>query len=157
MNFDPCNRPLKIWESIGTRTPEWELIWECEGSFPHIFLHSQEHEMWLPGFTLSPQTLQALALVASPRLRLREWVRCCNKKKTRNHGHRYIFKLRYLHSRSPSILCGYKQNKTMIGMLRGWRIGRISMMKKIRFLKQGLFPCLWWVGNHWCSMSCWNF
>jgi hypothetical protein len=46
------------------------MTWECGGSFLHIPLHSQEHEMWLPGFTLSSQALQALALVINPRLRL---------------------------------------------------------------------------------------
>jgi hypothetical protein len=44
MSFDPCNYPLKIWESIGTPT-KCELTLECEGSFPHILLHSREHEM----------------------------------------------------------------------------------------------------------------
>jgi hypothetical protein len=45
MGFDPCNRPLKIWESIGTSLPKMDFTWECEGSFPHTLLHSQEHEM----------------------------------------------------------------------------------------------------------------
>jgi len=40
MNFDRCNRPLKIQESIGTLTPKMGVH-----SFPHTFLHSQEHEM----------------------------------------------------------------------------------------------------------------
>jgi hypothetical protein len=30
---------------------------------------------------------------------------------------------------------GYKQNKTMIGMLKGWKIGRILMRKKTWLLK----------------------
>jgi hypothetical protein len=45
MSFDPCNFPLKIWESIGTPTPKLEFIWECEGSFLHTLLHTQEYEM----------------------------------------------------------------------------------------------------------------
>jgi hypothetical protein len=56
MGFDPCNRPLKIWESIGTPT----FIWECEGSFPHTLLHSREHEMWPLGFLLGPQPCKPL-------------------------------------------------------------------------------------------------
>jgi hypothetical protein len=43
MGFDPYNRPMKIWECIGTPTPKllkWEFTWECEGSFPHSFLLS---------------------------------------------------------------------------------------------------------------------
>ncbi len=34
MNFDPWNRPLKIEESIGTPTPNWE----CGGFIPLHFL-----------------------------------------------------------------------------------------------------------------------
>jgi hypothetical protein len=33
--------------------PKWYFTWECEGSFPHILLHSHEHEMWLPGSVLA--------------------------------------------------------------------------------------------------------
>ncbi len=33
--------------------PKWEPTWECGGSFPHIFLHSWELEMWLLGFIFS--------------------------------------------------------------------------------------------------------
>jgi hypothetical protein len=47
LSFDTYNRPLKIWESIGTPTPKVGAPWECEGSFRHTFLHSWEHEMWL--------------------------------------------------------------------------------------------------------------
>jgi len=49
MIFNPCNYSLKIQESIGgpsrLQLPKWELTWECVGSFPHTFLHSQKHEM----------------------------------------------------------------------------------------------------------------
>jgi hypothetical protein len=67
LSFDPCNRSLKFWESTGTPSPKWELSWECEGSLPHTFLHSQECVMWL----LGPQTCNPFALVASPKLGLR--------------------------------------------------------------------------------------
>jgi len=53
LNFDPCNRPLKIWESSGTPFPKWELPWECEGSLPHTSLHSREHAVWFVGFLLA--------------------------------------------------------------------------------------------------------
>jgi hypothetical protein len=43
MSFDPYNCILKIWESIGTLIPNMEFTWECEGSFPHTFWHSQKH------------------------------------------------------------------------------------------------------------------
>jgi hypothetical protein len=35
--FDPCNCPLKIWESTGTPTPQSGTPLGCEGSFPHTF------------------------------------------------------------------------------------------------------------------------
>jgi hypothetical protein len=53
----------------GLQLPKWEFPWECEGSFPHTLLHSWEHEMW-PGLPSWPALLQALALVANPRLGL---------------------------------------------------------------------------------------
>jgi hypothetical protein len=37
-----------------------EYIWECEGSFPHIMLHSYEHEMWFLGFTLGSHLCKLL-------------------------------------------------------------------------------------------------
>jgi hypothetical protein len=38
---------------LGFQSPKWEFAWECEGSFSHTLLHSQEHEMWFPGFPLN--------------------------------------------------------------------------------------------------------
>jgi hypothetical protein len=72
LNFDPWNRPLKIWEFVGTPTPKVELPWECEGSFLHILLHSREHAEWLLGFLLALNLATPFALVASPRLGLRQ-------------------------------------------------------------------------------------
>ncbi len=60
MSFEPCNRVLKIWESLWIPIPNMEFIWECEGSFLHTFWHSREHEMWLLGFPLSPQPCKPL-------------------------------------------------------------------------------------------------
>jgi hypothetical protein len=45
MGFDPYIFPLKIWEFVGSPTPNMEFTWECKGSFPHILLHYWEHEM----------------------------------------------------------------------------------------------------------------
>jgi hypothetical protein len=53
----------RFGSSLGFQLPKWKLPWECEGSFPHTFLHSWDSS-W-------PTTLQTLALVANPRLRLR--------------------------------------------------------------------------------------
>jgi hypothetical protein len=38
MNFDPYNRPLKIWKSIGAPTPKVGIHLGCGVSFPHTFL-----------------------------------------------------------------------------------------------------------------------
>ncbi len=69
LSFDPCSRPLNILEST---VPKWELSWECEGSFPHTFLHSREHAVWLLGFLLAHNLASPFALVASPRLGLQQ-------------------------------------------------------------------------------------
>jgi hypothetical protein len=54
MTFDPCNCPLKSWESQWTLTHKvGALTWECEGSFLPTLLHSREHEMWLPSSLLA--------------------------------------------------------------------------------------------------------
>jgi len=60
MGLDPYNYPLKIQKFTGTLTLKWEFIWECEGSFPHTLLHSQEHEMWLLGFPRGAQPCKPL-------------------------------------------------------------------------------------------------
>jgi hypothetical protein len=45
MGFDPYNRSLKIQKSIWTPTPKVGIHLGVWGSFPHILLHSWEHEM----------------------------------------------------------------------------------------------------------------
>jgi len=74
MIFDPCNWSLKIWESIGTTTPKVGT---------HLGVWGFVHSPTLPrawdvslGLPSWPAPLQALALVVSPRLGLRqaEWV-----------------------------------------------------------------------------------
>jgi len=53
MSFDPCNCFMKIWKSIETIIPKWEPTWDYVGSFLHTLLHSREHKMWFPSFTLA--------------------------------------------------------------------------------------------------------
>jgi hypothetical protein len=53
MGFDPYNCSLKIRESIGTLTPKVGVHLGVWSSFPHTLPHSQENEMWLPGFLLA--------------------------------------------------------------------------------------------------------
>jgi hypothetical protein len=63
MNFDPFNYSLKIQESIGTPTPKvGSSLGSVEVQFSHspILSTSQEHEMWLPGFTLGSQLCKPL-------------------------------------------------------------------------------------------------
>jgi len=38
---------------LGLHLPTWELPWECEGSLPHTFFHSQESMMWFLGSLLA--------------------------------------------------------------------------------------------------------
>jgi len=52
MGLDPCNFFEKIWKSIKTPTPEVGIHLGVCGFIPHILPHSQDHEMWLLGFTL---------------------------------------------------------------------------------------------------------
>jgi hypothetical protein len=71
MGFDPWNFSLKVWESIGTPTPQMGAHLGMWGFNPSHFLTlpgAQDATLWLPSW-LTP--LQALALVASPRLGLR--------------------------------------------------------------------------------------
>ncbi len=72
LNFDPCNFPLKIWESTGTPTPKVELPWgvRVHSLTPPHTPGSMLCESWLPSW---PATLQTLALVVSSRLGLRHF------------------------------------------------------------------------------------
>jgi hypothetical protein len=78
MNFDPWNRPLKIWKSIGTPTPKMRVHLGVLGFIPSHSFALLGHEMWLPSSVLAC-TLQTLALVASPRLGLRQIPRVINQ------------------------------------------------------------------------------
>jgi len=71
LSFDPCNCPLKIWDSTGTPTPKVELPW---GVKVHSVTPSHTPESMLCDSRLPswPATLQTLASVTSPRLGLRQ-------------------------------------------------------------------------------------
>ncbi len=72
MSFDPCNFLLKIWESIGSPTPKVGTHLGMCGFIPS---HSPTLlGAWIMILRLHswPAPLQALALVASPRLGLRQ-------------------------------------------------------------------------------------
>jgi hypothetical protein len=68
MGFDPCNVALKIWESI----------WDSDSQNGSVRIHSFTLFALLgacdvtPGPPSWPATLQALALVTSPKLSLRQ-------------------------------------------------------------------------------------
>jgi hypothetical protein len=73
MGLDPWNRALKIRKFI------WDSNSQHGSSLGSVRVHSftlfalLEHVMWLPGLSLSPQPCNPLALVVSPRLRLRHF------------------------------------------------------------------------------------
>jgi len=52
MSLTPIISLWRFKSPLGLQFPKWDLIWKCVGSFLHILLHSQEHEMWLPNFIL---------------------------------------------------------------------------------------------------------
>ncbi len=60
MGFDPCNRALKIWESIGTPTPTMGVHLRVWGFIPSHSLHSWEHVMWFSGLFLGSQPCNPL-------------------------------------------------------------------------------------------------
>ncbi len=66
MNFDPCNCSLKIRESIRTPIPQ------NGSSFESVRVHSTTLS-YTPRLPFWPAPLQALALVMSPRIGLRQF------------------------------------------------------------------------------------
>ncbi len=72
MGFGPCNRPLKIWESIGTPTPKMGVhlvVWRFIPSHSFALPRAWDVTPRLPSW---PTTLQAFALVASLSLGLQQ-------------------------------------------------------------------------------------
>jgi hypothetical protein len=72
MNFDPWNRPLKIQKSIGSLTPKVRThLWMCGFIPSHSPILLKAWNV-IHGLHSCPTPLQALALVTSPKLRLRQ-------------------------------------------------------------------------------------
>jgi hypothetical protein len=72
LGFDPCNCSLKIWESIGTPTPKVGAPLGVWGFIPsHSFALPIAWDV-IPGPPSWAALLQALVLVASPRLGLQQ-------------------------------------------------------------------------------------
>jgi len=69
MSFDPYNRPLKIWKSIKTPILKMGTHLGVWGFILSTFLHSQEHEMWLPGSLLA-RTFASPCLGLEPKARV---------------------------------------------------------------------------------------
>jgi len=71
LSFDAYNRPLKFGNPLGLQLPKWNSlgVW---GFIPSHLLTLPGVCCATPGFPLWPATLQTLALVTSPRLRLRQ-------------------------------------------------------------------------------------
>jgi len=74
LSFDPWNCSLKFLEFIGTPSPK---VGVALGVWGFTFLHSQEYVMWLSGFLLACTLATPFALVASPKLGLRQRFQCC--------------------------------------------------------------------------------
>jgi hypothetical protein len=63
MGFDPCNCFLKIWEFTGSPPPKMGVhlgMWVFILSYSPTFSHSQDHEMWVPGFSFGPHPCKPL-------------------------------------------------------------------------------------------------
>jgi hypothetical protein len=76
MRFDPCNCSLKIWDSIKIPTPKMGAHLGVWGFLPsHSPTFPREWDV-TPGVPSWHAPLQTLALVASPRLRLRHMHWC---------------------------------------------------------------------------------
>jgi len=69
MGFDPTIALWRFESPSRLQLLKWELTWHCEGSFFHILLHSQEHEMQLLGFLLAC-TLASPCLGREPKARV---------------------------------------------------------------------------------------
>ncbi len=71
MGFDPCNRVLKIWESVWVfNSQHWSSLGSVKVHALTFFVFPGACDV-TPGSPSWPATLQPLALVASPRLGLR--------------------------------------------------------------------------------------
>jgi hypothetical protein len=76
MGFDPCNRPLNIWKSTGILTPKMDFNSQNGRSLGSVRVHSLTLFYTLGAWDVTPRlpfrlaTLQAFALVASPKLGL---------------------------------------------------------------------------------------
>jgi len=92
LSFDPYNRSLKFWKSIGTPSPKVGValgVWRFIPSYLFTFSHTPGSVMWLPSFFLAHTFAASLpwlpgsflacnlvtpfALVASPKLGLRHY------------------------------------------------------------------------------------
>ncbi len=74
MNFGPYNRPLKIWKSTVTPTPKVGVHLGVWGLIPSHFPTLPRAWNVTFGFHFWPAPLPALALITSPRLKLRQFV-----------------------------------------------------------------------------------
>jgi hypothetical protein len=72
MSFDPCNRFLKIWESIGTPIPKVRVPLEMWGFIPSHSFCTLESMKCASRASLLARTLASPCLGRSPRLGLRQ-------------------------------------------------------------------------------------
>jgi hypothetical protein len=79
MGLEPCNRSLQVRESIETKTPKVGAHLGVWGFIPSHFPTFMGAWDVIPGLPSWPTPLQALALVVSPRLGLRQYTRRYNQ------------------------------------------------------------------------------
>jgi hypothetical protein len=68
---------IALWRFMSPtklQVPKWEPTWECVGSFPHIFLHFREYEMWLPNFTFGSHLCKPLPWLSSFHISLKFFI-----------------------------------------------------------------------------------
>ncbi len=152
MSFDPYNHSLKIQKYIETLTPKVGAqlgVWGFIPSHSFTFLGAWNVTLGLPSW---PTTLQAFALVASPRLRLQHYV--------------YV------------LLSSWRWYSLKYGVFRKWKelfnIDKISRstMSTIEFgvlyvcatFLYGWYFSLWWCHHikdwrkeSWKCLLAWNF
>ncbi len=129
MSFNPCNRTMKIQESIwDSNSQHWSSLGSVRAHSLTLFALSGACDVTF-GSPSWPATLQPLALIASPRLGLRQ----CG-------GHETSFFLFFI------FLC----------QCRGWefviKVVHIQLMKVINFLCTKM-NCIKSNGLSWCVFS----
>ncbi len=131
MGFDPCNRALKIRESI------WNSNSQHGSSLGSVRVHSLTLFVFsgvcdvTPGSLSQPATLQPLAVVTSPSLGLRQLVLMVDVVKVYQRS----FRLRIITQKESIAFTKVNSINTMGSIILVWVIKRVLLMPKtIQFI-----------------------